>query len=101
MAKKKIGLSEFADKVRKLLNEDTEETPETTNLEMSPQQLLDAIADEANGPALRQFFLDGEWRICVRMGLISGVEAGKLKIPGWKNLMAHLRVTYSVLRGNK
>lgn len=79
--------------------QDTAETEETSLLTLSQADFMTKMLEEPDGQALLDLMESGEWRICERMGLCTGyLKEGKpfIDVPGWKNLVAHLRIVNSV-----
>lgn len=88
----------------------TEETPETTNVKLTNKELKEKIRQEENGEELLILFLSGEWRICLRLNLISPVEGwnknlpkrheenqrSTATVPRWNAFIAHLKIVNSV-----
>lgn len=76
-----------------------EETDETTNLHLTRDEFAARMRQMPDGDSLLNLLEDGEWRVCERMGLCHGYYVNNvpyIDVPGWVNLVAHLRIVHSV-----
>lgn len=76
-----------------------EETEETTALHLTRDEFVTRMRKEPDGQSLLDLMEDGEWRICERMGLSNGYYlegVPYIDVPGWNNLVAHLRIVNGV-----
>lgn len=71
------------------------ETPETSNLELSLDELRDRILAEEDGESLLHLFNKGEVNICKRLGLIE-INDQEVKIPKWNEFISHLKIVDSI-----
>ena len=77
----------------------TKETEETTNLHLTKDEFEARMLKEPDGVQLLELLSSGEGNVCQRMGLTNGyIKDGKvyIDVPGWNNLLAHLRIVNSV-----
>jgi hypothetical protein len=65
-------------------------------LQLTREQFTEKLLEESDGESLLILLDRGEWRICERMGLCEGYRTNTVSIPGWNNLVAHLRIVDSV-----
>jgi len=75
------------------------ETEETTNLTLTKQEFMDKMLQEEDGAELLQLLESGESNVTERLGLCHGeIRDGQVvfDIPGWKNLVTHLRIVNGV-----
>jgi hypothetical protein len=76
-----------------------EETEESSILHLTRDEFMAKMRQEDNGQALLDLMEMGEWRICERMGLTNAYYEGStayIDVPGWNNLVAHLKIVDSV-----
>lgn len=76
-----------------------EETEETSNLHLTRDDFATRMRQESDGQEFLNLMEAGEWRICERMGLCNAYyEDGVayIDVPGWNNLVAHLRIVNGV-----
>jgi hypothetical protein len=91
-------LSDFTDNIRGKL-EDTDESPETTDLHLTKDEYMEKMRREEDGEELLALLESGEFRVVERMGLCHGyIEEGTVvfDVPRWNNLIGHLRIVNSV-----
>ncbi len=92
-------LKQLANYLRTTCGENTKETKDTTNLTLTKNEFVTKILLEKDGQALLNLLESGEHKICESMELIHGYkekEQTYFNIPGWNNLIAHLKIVNSV-----
>jgi hypothetical protein len=80
-------------------DDDLQETEETSLLHLEKNAFVTKMLKEPDGQQLLDLLQSGEWKICERMGLCNGYiqnDVAYIDVPGWKNLLAHLRIVNSV-----
>lgn len=77
-----------------------EETEESTALHLTKDEFVARMYKEPDGHELLELLEMGESQICERMGLCHGYIDDNnqvvFDVPGWNNLIAHLRIVNSV-----
>lgn len=82
-----------------ILRGNVAETPETTNLLLKRDDFAAKMRLEENGDGLLDLLEAGESAVVERLELCHGYrENGEVwfKVPGWNNLVAHLKMVYGV-----
>lgn len=75
------------------------ENDDSSMLHLTKDELMAKMYKEKDGHELLELLESGESRIVERMGLCHGyIKEGQVvfDIPGWNNLVAHLRIVNSV-----
>jgi len=73
----------------------TAETEDSVALHLTKDEFRMKMLKEPDGQSLLVLLEDGEHKICERMGLCRGYienETIYIDVPGWVNLLAHLRI---------
>lgn len=68
-------------------------------LHLTRDEFAIKMRKESDGESLLALLESGEWRVCERMGLCEGYRqdgTAYIDVPGWNNLVAHLRIVDSV-----
>lgn len=76
-----------------------EESEESSILHLTRDEFMTRMLKEQNGQQLLDLMEMGEWRVCERMGLCNAYYEGStayIDVPGWNNLVAHLKIVNSV-----
>jgi hypothetical protein len=82
-----------------MCGENTDETPETSDLHLTREEFMEKMLTEENGSELLDLLEIGEWRACERMGLSKAyINEGVayIDVPRWNNLVSHLKIVNSV-----
>lgn len=85
--KKRCGIRAWAAKLK------------NQRVHLKRNEFIEKMKLEPDGQELLDLMESGEWRICERMGLCEAYYEGSdayIDVPGWNNLVAHLRIVNSV-----
>jgi len=87
---------DFLSKIRNKAEATLGTTPDQVNIIARRQDIEDRLKLENGGAALAELFAIGEWRICLRLGLIQELNPEAYLIPSWSQFITHLRLVDAV-----